>query len=568
MSFRPLLVPGTILGRYELLLPVAQGGMASVWAARLKGSRGFAKTVAVKTMLPLLSDDPAFEEMFLQEAEIASRIQHPNVAAILDLGEEDETLFLVMEWLDGEPLSVLLKMARKNRVQVPLRVTLRIATQICAGLHAAHELRDDSDQPMGLVHRDVSPQNIMLNPDGLVKLVDFGIAKAVARAGAETGAGTVKGKVPYLAPEQIKGRAIDRRTDIFALGVILYRMTTGSHPFLGDTDSHTMRNTVSRPVLPPHVKHPTFCRPLEKVILRCLQKEPEKRFETMAAVERALEEVMLDQGLGLVPYEEVTTFVRGLLGEREKKRRVALRDAARAIDARLPVGEEIFEIPDEDVSGLLLTETVTPTSDAGASASDVHASLSEYESDPSLRPESAGTGGRRTPATNLTAAMMPAVVGEASARRRLMWLLAVPAVLGLGLLGARQLVGASSVDAAPVDPSPGAAEAPGEDPISATGPSDDGSDDGARAQRSGPAAQGSAELPGIKLDELPTIDPASAESSPARAPAKPKSKKARRKPRREPSESVDATSANSGAPSQASAPPDEPWVPTVQDPGF
>ncbi|HRI70635.1 MAG TPA: serine/threonine-protein kinase, partial [Polyangium sp.] len=164
------LSPGMVLGRYELLLPIAQGGMATVWAARQKGSRGFQKTVAIKTMLPALSDDPQFEQMFLDEAALASRIHHPNVAEILDVGEQDDVIYIVMEWVDGEALSVLTKTSKKNNVTFPQRIALRIVRQACGGLHAAHELRDESEQLLDLVHRDVSPQNILVTYDGVVKI--------------------------------------------------------------------------------------------------------------------------------------------------------------------------------------------------------------------------------------------------------------------------------------------------------------------------------------------------------------------------------------------------------------
>src|SRR5215470_9454355 len=148
MSTNEKLGPGVVLGRYELLLPIAQGGMATVWAARQKGSRGFQKTVAIKTMLPALSEDPQFEQMFLDEAALAAKIHHPNVAEILDLGEEDEILYIVMEWVEGEALNVIHKALKKNSAQVvPMRVALRIGMQACAALHAAHELRDENDKP-------------------------------------------------------------------------------------------------------------------------------------------------------------------------------------------------------------------------------------------------------------------------------------------------------------------------------------------------------------------------------------------------------------------------------------
>jgi len=199
------LTPGMELGRCELLVPIAQGGMATVWAARQKGSRGFQKTVAIKTMLPNLSDDAQFEQMFLDEARLASRIHHPNVVEISDLGEQQDILYIVMEWIDGEALSVLARASKKAETPIPVRVVLKIISQACSGLHAAHELKDDNEQLLHIVHRDVSPQNILVTYDGVVKLVDFGVAKAVGRASGETTAGQIKGKIPYMSPEQARG---------------------------------------------------------------------------------------------------------------------------------------------------------------------------------------------------------------------------------------------------------------------------------------------------------------------------------------------------------------------------
>ncbi|MBL9021874.1 MAG: protein kinase [Myxococcales bacterium] len=351
------LAPGTLLGRYELLLPIAQGGMATVWAARQRGSRGFQKTVAIKTILPNLSDDPSFEQMFLDEAAIASRIHHPNVAEILDLGEQDEVLYLVMEWVDGESLSTLSKHARKNGTDIPLRIGLKIITQACAGLHAAHELRDDSDQLLELVHRDVSPQNILVSSSGVVKIVDFGVAKALGRSG-ETSAGQLKGKVPFMSPEQAKGAALDRRTDVFALGIILYRLATGTHPFLDDNDIKTMRNIIARPPMPPRVKNPKLSNELERIILKALQKDPARRYQTAAELGSEVEFAMMQDG-GRVTDEEVATFVRATLGERDRKRSAAIRDAATKMDesgrASLPL-----VTPPDSVSEMMLTKTATP----------------------------------------------------------------------------------------------------------------------------------------------------------------------------------------------------------------
>ncbi len=357
MSTNDKLAPGMVLGRYELLLPIAQGGMATVWAARQKGSRGFQKTVAIKTMLPTLSDDPQFEQMFLDEAALAAKIHHPNVAEILDLGEQDEILYLVMEWVDGEALSVVHKAARKNNTQLPQRIALRVVMQACAGLHAAHELHDENDVPLQLVHRDVSPQNILVTYDGIVKIVDFGVAKAVGRSGGETTAGQLKGKVPYMSPEQTRGGNVDRRTDIFAMGIVLYKLTTGLHPFLGENDLVTMRNIISRPLLPPRVKNPNYPQELEQVLVKCLQKDPDKRYQTMIELGNALERALASMGIA---DDDIGGFVRTLMGDRGAKRRAALRDAVRVADERFATGThpQVIIAPTihENVSEIVLTK--------------------------------------------------------------------------------------------------------------------------------------------------------------------------------------------------------------------
>ena len=357
MSTNEKLTPGMVLGRYELLLPIAQGGMATVWAARQRGSRGFQKTVAIKTMLPTLSEDPQFEQMFLDEAALAAKIHHPNVCEILDLGEQDEILYIVMEWIDGEALSVIHKASRKNQAQVPVRLTLRMLAQASSGLHAAHELKDENDIPLQLVHRDVSPQNILVTYDGIVKLVDFGVAKAMGRAGGETSSGQLKGKVPYMSPEQARGGIVDRRTDVFAMGIVLYKMATGLHPFMGDNDLLTMKNIISRPLLPPRVKNPSFPAEVEQVLLKCLQKDPEKRYQTMAELATAIDRAASSLKVG---EEDLGTYVRTLMGERGAKRRAAVRDAVRTALERFATGtHQAVAVPPtvhEAVSEIVLTK--------------------------------------------------------------------------------------------------------------------------------------------------------------------------------------------------------------------
>lgn len=324
------LAPGHVLDRYELLLPIASGGMAMVWAARLKGTRGFQKIVAIKTMLPKLSEDEQFEQMFLDEASLASEIHHPHVVEILDLGEQQGVLFLVMEWIDGVPLNQLMKAARPEG-GVPIPVAVRIAMQACAGLHAAHELRNHEGKLVGLVHRDVSPQNILVTHEGVAKVVDFGVAKATAMGGGATVAGQIKGKVAYMAPEQIKGNSIDRRVDLFALGIVLYALTTGKHPFRRESEAATMYNICApQPVMPPRKVNPLYPPEVERIIVKALAKEPEKRYQTANEMLRDFDQ--LPSALRASTDEEVALFLRKIFAGKREERQAALAEALARAD--------------------------------------------------------------------------------------------------------------------------------------------------------------------------------------------------------------------------------------------
>ncbi len=352
---------GHTLGRYELLVPVATGGMAVVWAARLRGTRGFQKLVAVKTIRSEMSEDPQFEQMFLDEATLAARIRHPHVVEILDLGEVKKTLFIVMEWIDGEPLNAVMRVAA-DKGGIPLPVAVRIATQMCAGLHAAHELRDDGGKLYGVVHRDVSPQNIMVTYDGVAKLVDFGVAKARGQM-SETQAGQIKGKVAYMAPEQARGGIIDRRTDVFAMGIVLYTITTGRHPFRRENDMATMMNICSdERVFRPSKVMPGYPPKLETVVLQALEKDPAKRFPTANDMLRALDQA-LPASARVSTDHDVATFLKALLGDRQDKRSAAIRAALQLADERSDATKAMRPLrPSPDASS-----TLTPLSAVAAS---------------------------------------------------------------------------------------------------------------------------------------------------------------------------------------------------------
>jgi serine/threonine protein kinase len=310
------LEPGQRLGRYELLHPAGHGGMATVWMARLTGTRGFQKPVAIKTMLPAIREDPDAEKMFLAEAAVASRIRHPNVVEILDLGEESGVLYLVMEWIYGEPLGVVLAAAAK-RGGMPLSLAVRIGTQTCAALHAAHELTDDTGKPLGVVHRDVSPHNVLAGFDGVVKLVDFGIAKVTSEATHLTEIGMVRGKIPYMAPEQIRLEKLDRRTDVFAAGILLYQLTTGRHPFKRNERNETaLAICDDTPVEKPTSFLPSYPERLERVVLKALEKEPGNRYATAQQFGEDLARTMPPVLRGGDSQEALQQYLRDLLPER------------------------------------------------------------------------------------------------------------------------------------------------------------------------------------------------------------------------------------------------------------
>ncbi len=333
------LARGTRLGRYELLLPVAMGGMAKVWAARQHGQRGFSKLVAIKTILPHLSQDPAFERMFLDEARIAAGVHHPNVAEIYDLGEEGSVLYIAMEWVTGDSLVRVLRAFGPTEPLDP-RIAVRIVADACAGLHAAHELTDDEGRPLGVVHRDVSPHNILLSADGHVKVTDFGVAKAFGQLHDATSSGTLKGKLNYMAPEQVNSGLIDRRTDVFALGCVLYEATTGRVPFRerGETEAQVMHRLLHGSCPSPSSLVRGYPPELEGLVMRALSTSPMKRFGTAERLRVALEEWLVHSG-PIVTHAQVAAAVRARIGHAMEQRRERIRAATAASADETPASK-------------------------------------------------------------------------------------------------------------------------------------------------------------------------------------------------------------------------------------
>jgi serine/threonine-protein kinase len=321
--------------------------MASVWVARQRGKHGFEKLVAIKTILPKFAADIRFQEMFLDEARIASRIEHLNVAQILDLGEEHEILYLAMEYVDGDALSKLNRATQKKNVTIPTGIILRVLADTCAGLHEAHELKDPQGRLLEIVHRDVSPHNILVSTKGIAKLIDFGIAKAKSRVGNDTNSGVLKGKIQYMAPEQALGRPVDRRADVWAVGSILYHLLAGKPPYEGDNQLATLHLLGSgRPPVPlPHGIHPSIAG----VVRKALSHAPENRYETAAELREAIEDAMIE---AMVPATvgDVAAFAAEHMADRAERRRQAIEIALAAAAERRRV-EELLK-PTSDRSSI------------------------------------------------------------------------------------------------------------------------------------------------------------------------------------------------------------------------
>jgi serine/threonine protein kinase/thioredoxin-like negative regulator of GroEL len=326
--------------------------MAAVWLARLHGAHGFEKLVAVKTILPEHASDLRFQQMFLDEARLASAIVHVNVGQILDLGEEQDVLFLVMEWIDGDALSKLHRAMERRNQTLPIGVILRIMADVCGGLHAAHELTDSNGQPLGVVHRDVSPHNILVTPQGVGKLIDFGIAKARDRLAGETNAGLIKGKIQYMAPEQALGKALDRRADVFAIGACLYFLLSNRPPYDGENQLATLHVLTSgRPPLPLPNRVPA---PVERVVMKALAFKKEDRFATAADLHRALEEAMR-AGECWTTTHDVAAFLQKNFAQRLADRKKAIELALDAAGDRAKLEQLLRPQPgNESRSGVLV----------------------------------------------------------------------------------------------------------------------------------------------------------------------------------------------------------------------
>ena len=341
---------GIPFGRYQLLKKIASGGMGQVLLAK-KGQDDFEKLVVLKRILPHLVEDEEFFTMFRDEAKITMRLDHPNIARINEFGVEAGVHYIEMEYVAGEDVRRIEKRAAAASKGIPIGIILRIIADAAAGLDFAHKAKDAKGMPLGLVHRDVSPQNILVGFDGSVKLIDFGVAKAAGRA-QHTATGILKGKFPYMSPEQAEGTDLDCRSDVFALGIVLWEQLTGRRLFKGENDIATQRLVRACQVPAPSSVEPSVPSGLDPISLKALAKDPKDRFQDAAELRNALEDFALQNAIP-TSASSLASFMQDLYAER----------IAKEADPRF--FEEDSGLTDLDAGGLS-----KPTAPSGATVVD------------------------------------------------------------------------------------------------------------------------------------------------------------------------------------------------------
>jgi serine/threonine protein kinase len=311
------------LDRFELIAEIASGGMATVYLARLSGAGGFQRFVAIKRLHPHLAGDQEFVQMFLDEARLAARLHHPNVVPILEIGESPQGYYLVMEYVEGDTLARILARSAQAGRMLPPKVSMRVCVDSITGLHVAHEMKDDDQKPLNIVHRDVSPQNILIGMDGSARITDFGVARAATRL-STTRTGQLKGKLAYMAPEQARGTDVDRRADIFAMGIVVWECLAQKRLFKGEGEADTLNRVLYEPIPSCKLANPSVPAALEAVVMKALDRNRDKRFETMSDLGDALEKAARDVGW-LGNHKDVAAHLESVLGTDISAQRDAVR---------------------------------------------------------------------------------------------------------------------------------------------------------------------------------------------------------------------------------------------------
>jgi serine/threonine-protein kinase len=489
----PAGAPFTVVGRYAIFDEIASGGMATVHLGRLLGAAGFSRTVAVKRLHPQFARDQEFSTMFVDEARLASRINHPNVVQTIDVVSEGKDLLLVMEYVHGVPFAQLLGASRRAHWRVPPPVIAAVMIGALEGLHAAHEARGETGQLLDVVHRDVSPQNILVGVEGTARVIDFGVAKAAGKMHA-TREGQLKGKLAYMSPEQVRGPDVTRLSDVFSSGVVLWEALMGERLFRGEHPAELISQVLTQPIRRPRDKFPDLSRALEDVVMRALDREPSGRFATAREMAMALE-----SAVGVAPARQVADWVEGMAGAVLAARARVLETIEQAL-ANVPAGGEATRLDGlrATLSAMTLPRELEEA-DSGRGGSG--ASSREPSSSGPLRPVSGAVSkpGGREGAVDATMPQgsegppLPVAPVRPQPDEGL-----VPGLAALGVRGPSTPLPPRPVDPRAADPharpsvppttlpSPGAPAAPEAAPGAAPKPLSDG----ARAARSAPSGEG------------------------------------------------------------------------------
>ncbi len=358
-------------GKYTLLRKLATGGMAELFLALQKSVAGFEKLLVIKRILPAMNQDRAFIDMLLHEARIAATLTHANIVQIFDVGQVDGTYYIAMEHVHGEDLrGIVRQMRKKGVIEFPLEHAIEIMLGVTSGLSYAHEKRDLHGAALNIVHRDISPQNVVVTFSGDVKIVDFGIAKSDSKMAMETQSGKLKGKVPYMSPEQARGEVLDARSDIFAVGVMLFELTTGRRLFKGQSEFETLKLICEREYPRPSQVHPGYPPELEAIVMKALAKDKSARYQTARELQSALEDyVRRDR----IPVSNValTQYMQSLFEEKllaQKEQILQGKQLADIIDLQQPLDQTLG-----DGDGVRLSSSVLSTPSAARTITEIRA---------------------------------------------------------------------------------------------------------------------------------------------------------------------------------------------------
>ena len=365
---------GETFGSYKLLRRLAAGGMGEIWLAEQKGSAGFSKRVVVKTILECFADDPSLVEMFLDEGRIAANLTHPNIAQIFDLGQcgrgAEAPYYIAMEYVHGRDLRDLLISNIERKQFIPLNLVLRIIADVCQGLHHAHSHKNRQGQPDGIIHRDVSPQNILITFDGVVKIVDFGVAKATERA-SKTKSGVLKGKYAYMSPEQVRSKPLDARSDVFSVGVVLYELVTGRRLFKRDSEMKTLDAVISAIVPKPRRFDTSVPPEVESIILKALALRPKERFQSAQEMQLAIEDLMIELQLP-ASSAHLAAFMQEIYGGADEDEEKLAGRGSRSRSELMHKMESLPGVSDKAEFKLERTGSFTPMSGLHSADSSTH----------------------------------------------------------------------------------------------------------------------------------------------------------------------------------------------------